>query len=441
VPFLKEDFQICSAKKQYFSALRVHEPPPDSASSDRRFVRSVINGLLQGHETRVSALDSMTMSDALALRRERSDDPRDQLIIIDQMEEVLTLDPANRDAQTLFFRQLGEALDDPRRWALLAMREDYMGGLDRFLPLLPGRLRTTYRLDFLSVSAAERAMVEPAKARNVSFLPEATDALLDDLRKIKVEDPDDSVRVDRAPYVEPVMLQVVCHRLWRRLDSDDSRQSAEITAADVERFGSVNRALRRYYADAVVEVAGADIERQRAIRDWFEDELITEAEFRSQTRTGPELDDRSDVLAALQDRYLIRGDQRAEAWWELSHDRLIKPVLSDNASWRRTTLSPWRVNAHKWHRRGHDRNYLLERSWLEPAQRQLAALGDRGTSYEKAFVEESAERVRTSDELSQQQAALAKMRAGLSKSLQRTTLFLTLSICLNIILVLLVVRG
>ena len=57
------------------------------------------------------------------------------VLIFDQFEEILTLDPADRDAQEVFFQELGLALDRGDIWALFSMREDYVGGLDPFLQL------------------------------------------------------------------------------------------------------------------------------------------------------------------------------------------------------------------------------------------------------------------------------------------------------------------
>ena len=59
----------------------------------------------------------------------------------------------------------GARLDNEYRWALLSIREDYMGGLDRFIPYLPTGLQARYRLDFLEQAPALQAMQEPARER------------------------------------------------------------------------------------------------------------------------------------------------------------------------------------------------------------------------------------------------------------------------------------
>ncbi len=50
-------------------------------------------------------------------------------MIFDQFEEVLTIAPTERQAKQEFFEQLGSALQKRNRWALFAMREDYLAAL------------------------------------------------------------------------------------------------------------------------------------------------------------------------------------------------------------------------------------------------------------------------------------------------------------------------
>jgi hypothetical protein len=87
---------------------------------------------------------------------------RPEVLIFDQFEEIITLDPVDLAAKEEFFRQLGAALQDPWRWALFAMREDYIAALDPYLPLLPTRLRARFRLDLLAERAARQAIQQPA---------------------------------------------------------------------------------------------------------------------------------------------------------------------------------------------------------------------------------------------------------------------------------------
>jgi hypothetical protein len=89
-------------------------------------------------------------------------------MILDQFEEIL-MDPTNWAAKEEFFAQVGVALRDRRCWALLAMREDYLAGLDPYLRLIPTRLSTTYRLGLLNKSAALNAIERPASVAGAKF--------------------------------------------------------------------------------------------------------------------------------------------------------------------------------------------------------------------------------------------------------------------------------
>ena len=71
------------------------------------------------------------------------------VLIFDQFEEILTVDPTDQAAKVGFFQQVGEALRDRQRWALFSMREEFIGGLKPFVRHIPTRLATTYRLELL----------------------------------------------------------------------------------------------------------------------------------------------------------------------------------------------------------------------------------------------------------------------------------------------------
>jgi hypothetical protein len=397
VPAMEErGFQICARTVPSFSALRVNNPPPSTFPVRNRYVFSAVLGLLDGAAESASALADVTLAEALDRMRERPQVEPYQFVIFDQLEEVLTLNPADWDLQTAFFRQLGEALEDDRRWALLSMREDYMGGLDRFTPQLPTGLRSRYRLDFLQKDAALEAIQGPARERGVDFTDEAAAALVDDLRKVRVQGPGQEPTEISGPYVEPVHLQVVCHRLWRTLRDRMGADLRSITAEQIQPFRDVAGALGAYYADAVRETARRTGTAERLIRDWFENQLITADHFRSQTVVGPAVDEAGSaaVLERLERRYLVRADMRAgTVWYELSHDRLVEPVLSDNAAWRRTHLADWQNRAEEWRRSGKDRSLLLTGDALRVARhamsgRQANDAADERT--EREFVELSA---------------------------------------------------
>ena len=174
------------------------------------------------------------------------------MLIFDQFEEILTVDPTDRAAKEAFFAQVGAALRDRHRWALFAMREEYPAGLDPYLRPMPTRLSTTFRLELLGEEAARLAMQQPARQAGVDFTDAAARKLVNDLRRVRVQRPEGTTEEQPGLYVEPVQLQVVCRRLWEKLPADDTQIGEE----DVEAIGDVDSALAGYYAERVAAIAG-----------------------------------------------------------------------------------------------------------------------------------------------------------------------------------------
>jgi hypothetical protein len=126
VPAFKDDrgFGICAAASPHgLSAQRVNLPPPLDVEVPNRYVFSVVNGMV-GHLVERHEALGMRIKDACELFEQKSAEATGgaerQLLVLDQLEEVLTLDPGDVKGRKEFFRQLGEALDHPRRWCLLA---------------------------------------------------------------------------------------------------------------------------------------------------------------------------------------------------------------------------------------------------------------------------------------------------------------------------------
>ncbi|NJM12702.1 MAG: ATP-binding protein [Synechococcaceae cyanobacterium SM1_2_3] len=167
------------------------------------------------------------------------------VFIFDQFEEILTVDPTDQDKKIEFFTQLGKFLQDRNRWALFALREDYIAGLDPFLHLIPTRLKTTFRLNLLEEKAALEAVQRPAEKCGIPFSTEAAQTLVDNLRTVQVRQNDGTPKSERGPYIEPVQLQVVCRRLWEKLPLG----ATSIEISTLSDLGNIDNALAEYYAD------------------------------------------------------------------------------------------------------------------------------------------------------------------------------------------------
>jgi WD40 repeat protein len=306
----------------------------------------------------------------------------DPCLLFDQFEELFTLDPVGQHERISFLQELGVALRDRGRWALFAMREDYIAQLDPYRGSIPTRLASRYRLDLLGPSAAKVAARAPAQAAQVEFMDDAADRLVDDLRRVKVQS-GDGVTDELGPSVEPVQLQVVCRQLWDSLAEDDD----VIDLTDIEALGDVDDALAEFYVDQVQAAAARTGVSEREIRTWFDEALITAQGFRAQALEGP--GHRGDaVLGALEDAHLIRADQRRGArWYELAHDRLVAPIRASNQTWRATHLSSLQQEAQAWDQRSRPHALLLSGSALLEAERWAEEHGDELSDLDREYLD------------------------------------------------------
>ncbi|MFF7775203.1 hypothetical protein ACFZCG_12290 [Streptomyces tanashiensis] len=368
---------------------RVDKLPPPDLQVHNRYVYSLALYLLGQRSTDPQLFASCTLRQVLDRAMREADPPfgaqQEPVLLIDQFEEALTLDPTDWEQKTEFFEELGSELsnfamgcdapdqasevrvpdDAPehirphRLWLLLAMREDYMGGLEPYRKLLPGHLRARYRLDFLNHHEARLAIQGPAEDRGVRFSDAGAQALIERLAMTKVSSPDHPSEWQPTPYVEPVQLQVVCHRLWRDA-KEASHGGFDTISIDHVKAADIDDALSRFYGDGVAEAARTTGVSEQTIRDWFENQLITTQGFRSQTVTRPAPgEEGGQLLRLLEDTHLIRADTRAQnTWYELEHDRLIRAVRKSNDVWRWAHLLPWQVTAHDWQRSGRPKALL-----------------------------------------------------------------------------------
>lgn len=359
-------------------------PPPN------RYVLSLLLSLEQtlpdDAQTPLAELGTLTLSDYLDRRQEESEQADGSVLVFDQFEEILTVDPTDRDAKFEFFAQVGDVLRDRKRWALFSMRDEFLAGLSPFLRPVPTRLGNTYRLELLGAAAALQAIQQPAREEGVDFTSAAATKLVDDLRRVRVQQPDGTTEEQIGSYVEPVQLQVVCRRVWDRLPEDAS----QIVEADVEAVGDVDSALADYYAERLTSIAHQSGVPERAIREWVDEQLITEQGIRGQVLQGAEesqgLDNRA--IWPLVDAHLVRAEKRRGAtWFELAHDRLIDPVLENNAAWRVANLHPLQRQAALWEEEGHQPGLLLREQALEEAESWAEANQDALSDIDWEFLQ------------------------------------------------------
>lgn len=387
----KEDFHVLPVMRV---SMEPPSPSPPAHKSTNRYVYSLLLSLEEaqsdGHRLPQAELASLSLSDYLDRYGASLARASDLVLVFDQFEEILTLDPVDRAAKAALFEQVGYGLRDGRRWALFSMREDHLAGLDPYVRAVPTRLSSTYRLELLGVRAAAEAIQEPARDQGVQFQAAAATRLVDDLRRVRVQRLDGTTDERPGPFVEPVQLQVVCRRLWDRLPPG----TVQVVEADLETVGNVDSALAGYYADQVAAVVDETGIQERAIRDWFDSQLITEQGIRSQVLQGPQqsggLD--NEAIWPLVDAHLVRAEQRRGAtWFELAHDRLIGPVEANNQAWREVHTSPLALAARAWIVADKDPEKLYRGNPLQEALARAKAEPNAFTELEQEFIQASAE--------------------------------------------------
>src|SRR5262249_21796888 len=131
-----------------------------------------------------------------------------------------------------------------------------------------------------------------------------------------------------------VQLQVACAKLWDDLPPDVHT----ITAAHIETYGDVDKALKRFYEDALNAAATKTGVSKDRLRLWVDRYLITPGGTRGTVYRGPESTGREEwaipnaAVDVLEEKHLIRAEARpgGEHWYELTHDRFVVPIRDSN---------------------------------------------------------------------------------------------------------------
>ncbi len=387
---------------QVFPVMRVNMEPPtgvELGGNFNRYVYSCLQSIEEGlpEEQRFSIEDLVKLKfrDYLAKYRERAralnpdrDNNAPILLIFDQAEEVIRIIMTDRPKKLDFFSQLGDLLRDRNIWALIAMREDYLASFDPYVRPIPTRLANRYRLNFLDADAAAKAIQLPAQSVDVEFPDESAHQLVDDLRAILVQQPDGSTVQELGPTVEPVQLQVVCRRLWINLPNAEKT----VTLEHVKALGNVNRALADYYALQTASIANMSHVPEREIREWFQRKLITASGIRGQVLMTPNKSDGLDNKAIwmLERAYLIRAEKRAGAtWFELAHDRLVRPINENNNDWFEKHLNLLQRRADLWNQQSRPGSLLVTGPEFLGMEAWIKTNTQVATAVEKDFYRES----------------------------------------------------
>ncbi|HUD37617.1 MAG TPA: NACHT domain-containing protein [Streptosporangiaceae bacterium] len=307
--------------------------PSDAGDAANVYTRAVLSCWTEPGE--LGRLQRTTLGDFLATRErviQPIGGPKPRLLVFDQFEELFTAYPDRWHDRSGFLEQLTEAIDaDQGLRVLVVLREDFLSRILAFADTFYSGLKDRYFLEPLRKPAAELAITGPVRNTGRSFEPDAVEDLVRKLSTSRVDLGDSRIVQVEGEFVEPVLLQVVCQKLWAELPAGVSA----ITAADIR---DVETSLADFYSDAVRRAAELGHIPERQIREWVEQSLLTHpGGTRGTVHVGPQTtaglpNETVDLLVGT----LLRAEFRAGArWLEITHDSLLGPIEQSNAAFFR----------------------------------------------------------------------------------------------------------
>jgi tetratricopeptide (TPR) repeat protein len=153
--------------------------------------------------------------------------------------------------------------------------------------------------------------------------------LVDGLRTIRLTNSIGETTQVVTETLEPAQLQVVCSELWRRLP-DDVRL---VTTEHLHDYGDADKTLARFCGDAIARVSSDHGVPEPELGGWLESTFVTELGTRGSVYGGPSTTGgmANAVVRALEDHHILKSEWRNRSrWYELAHDRLIKPIRRMN---------------------------------------------------------------------------------------------------------------
>ncbi len=197
-------------------------------------------------------------------------------------------------------------------------------------------------------------------------------------------------------HVLPVQLQVVCFRLWKKLESRPGGAGGAITAQDVQESGNVAEALEQFYLDAVAKAAADSGLPAARLRSWCETRLITPPPARIRSQVLQEAAATGSLpnaaVNSLIESHLVRRlDSRGGKWCELAHDLFIDPILRSNERARPSEARELARRAREWRLADRDRSYLYRGGQLGEALRWSRQAPEMLAAEEQDFLAQSSQ--------------------------------------------------
>jgi hypothetical protein len=219
------DYRVCSA--------RVHTEP-------WKKIREEVEKALPAGRRVGSALSRLHPADEdLHSYFSRVLKPDDRIVILlDQFEELFITAPS--DVQDRFLCDLAACLRDDS-WELrfvLSMREDFLPHLEAYRDRLLQHYANSLRLEPLNQTAAELAIIEPARRVGLAYEPKLIESLLDDL--------------EESGRIAPPQLQIVCDRLYHHVAGQAPEATAQSSGERLKSLFGIGRPAQEVRAMVTV---------------------------------------------------------------------------------------------------------------------------------------------------------------------------------------------
>ncbi|MCP2362592.1 tetratricopeptide (TPR) repeat protein [Nonomuraea thailandensis] len=275
-------------------------------------------------------------------RADRSGQPVPTMIAIDQAERLFQDSEIHISRRRRFLDELIEAMNRrPAARLLLCVRTDH---LDDVLPIakeVADDSCVSFPLEPFGQDTAIEAARGPIERFGRALPPEIASLLVDELRTVRTAQGTDR---GRTALVEPVLLQVVCARLWRDLTDAPEVHSTRLHL-------DVNRALQHFTAQALANVAADQQLPPHELASWLRNTFISAASKgggTAQEGSGRAFGLPAAVVQAVEDEHVIKARWRnGLRGYELQHPRLVQPVQQlEAAQWHSAELDgPSRLRA------------------------------------------------------------------------------------------------
>lgn len=202
--------------------------------------------------------------------------------------------------------------------ALFVVREDKLGTMSLLNDYFPDILRNDFLLKGLDHDGAIKAITKPATRPKGDF---ETDPF--EITEAAAEHIISQLKDEHTALLDPLQIQIVCERIEHKISRVRSKITKEDLPKDIKKF------IKDFYKDVWKEVQKkfsiSDIDFITIKKRIIEKLVVNEKRVPVIEDRFLENDDKA-IVDLLEEKGILR---KSDEYYELSHDRLIKPLSED----------------------------------------------------------------------------------------------------------------